>query len=75
MTEKKLSRQRLWQLRQKEKGLCQSCAAPVWREGAKLCERHMIAERERARERSGTKKRNRAASYQIDKKKPLKRKK
>ena len=46
-----VSRQRLWQIRQREAGLCILCSEPAWRKGSCHCERHRAehAEREKAR--------------------------
>jgi hypothetical protein len=48
---KQLSRQRLWQIRQREAGLCILCSEPAWRAGSCHCEKHRAehAAREKAR--------------------------
>lgn len=54
---KKLSRQRLWQIRRKEQGICASCQERIFR--GRFCERHYWAEivrrRKRGREETGSK--------------------
>lgn len=48
------SRQRLWQLRQKEKGLCAICPKPVEKWG--LCEDHASKQTKRRQKKRGVKK-------------------
>ena len=46
---KKVSRQRLHQLRQRAKGLCEKCSRKTWRKGANLCPYHHQKDLERRR--------------------------
>jgi len=60
---RKVSRQRAWQIKQRELGLCWKCGNPAV--GA-LCLRHTKLERERQRNLRGWSKRNKdSLSYQI----------
>jgi len=49
MTTPTLSRQRLWQLKHKELGLCKHCSQPA--EGKKFCPQHREANRGSASKR------------------------
>ena len=46
-----LSRQRLWQIRQREQGLCILCSEPAWRRGSCHCPRHRAEHNEREKAR------------------------
>lgn len=60
---KKVSRQREWQLKMREQGLCWKCASPAI---GSLCPKHLKRERERQRRLRGWKKRNRTSvSYSV----------
>ena len=45
-----VSRQRKWQIRQRENGLCVHCKEPAWREGSPTCEKHRRSTNRIARE-------------------------
>lgn len=49
MSDKKVSRQRQWQIAQRAQGLCAICAKPSYRSG--LCEEHWEYQRQYARDR------------------------
>jgi hypothetical protein len=53
MKEKKLSRQRLWQIKQRRKGRCLTCGKPAWRKGSARCATHLADHRERQRRQRG----------------------
>ena len=60
---KPMSKQRKWQLRQLKNGCCPICGEPA--EGG-LCLRHMVMAREKQRERVGAKRRNKSLSYRLE---------
>jgi hypothetical protein len=60
-----VSRQRKWQLRQKEKRLCLKCTKPAV---TKIyCLEHAVSIREGVRNKKGARRRNQALSYQLEK--------
>ena len=69
-TEAKLSRQRKYQLRHQDKGLCIYCAAPAVL--GVLCLRHAIRVREDMRKRKKCKKRFFSSSYRMEQQEQMK---
>lgn len=51
MRGKTISRQRRWQIRMRDAGLCVLCGKKVWRDGAKLCMPHHDSQLEYQRTR------------------------
>ena len=49
MKARKISKQRAYQLRQREKGLCVLCPSPAWRSGSSYCRSHLDRHLERKR--------------------------
>jgi hypothetical protein len=61
-----ISRQRKWQLRNIQAGLCQICSAKAVTLGG-LCLEHLIKNREKQRVKQGSKRRYRSKSYELEK--------
>lgn len=62
---RKLSRQRIWQLRRRKEGRCVICGEPAIT--VNYCLKHVIWQREYQRKRLGSKKRIRSLSYELEK--------
>jgi len=52
MIEKKLSRQRIWQIKHKQLGLCRLCSHPIFPTSS-LCKKHLISKRVAKRKKAG----------------------
>lgn len=61
-----MTRQRRWQIKHKEMGLCHQCSEPAVI--SMLCLKHAIAKRELERKRVGYKRRNNSLTYRLEKK-------
>lgn len=60
---RKLSRQRLWQIRHRSKGLCILCSEPAVTK--MYCLKHAILARERERKARGCRRRFRSLTYRL----------
>ena len=67
---KTLSRQRLWQIKHKRRGLCTICSNRLATKNH--CLKHAIKQRELVRRLAGAKRRNRSLTYRFEKMEKIK---